>query len=102
MVPTHSKHSKRITAKNETRLLKPAIGLKRPEQIDEGKQHDEKIKCRTNPSETNSTTYKIPMAYFRDGTPKEWLVFKKKLSRCMTGQNTISGSTKYALARRLL
>ena len=102
MVPTHSKHSKRTTAKNGTRLLKPTIGLKRPEQINEGKQHDEKDKCRTNPSDTNSTTYKIPMEYFRDGTPKEWLVFKKKLSRRMTRQNATVGSTKYALVRRLL
>ena len=42
------------------------------------------------------------MAYFRDGTPEEWLLFKKKLTRCMTGQNVTDGATKYALARRLL
>ena len=61
-----------------------------------------KIKCHTNPIETDSTTYEISMAYFRDGTPKEWLVFKKKISRCMIGQYTTTGSTKYALARWLL
>ena len=42
------------------------------------------------------------MAYFRDGTPKEWLLFKKKLIWCMTRQNAIGRATKYALARRLL
>ena len=42
------------------------------------------------------------MAYFRDGTPKEWLLFKKKLTWCITGQNVTSGPTKYALAKRLL
>ena len=42
------------------------------------------------------------MAYFRDGTPKEWLLFKKNLARCITRQNVTSGPTKYALARRLL
>ena len=62
MVPTHSRQIKRMTAKNRTRLLKPAIGLKRPDRGDEGK-HDEKIKCLTNPNNTDSTTYKIPMAY---------------------------------------
>ena len=42
------------------------------------------------------------MAYFRARTPKEWLLFKKKLTRCMTGQNATGGATKYALARRLI
>ena len=42
------------------------------------------------------------MAYFRDGTPEEWLLFKKNITRCITGQNVTSGPTKYALARRLL
>ena len=42
------------------------------------------------------------MAYFRDGTPEKWLLFKKKLTWCMTRQNTTGRATKYALARRLL
>ena len=87
--------------KNETRLLKPAIGLKRPGKGDEGK-HDKKIKYLTNPGDADSTTYEITMAYFRAGTPEEWLLFKKKLTWCMTGQNATGGATKYALARRLL
>ena len=55
--------------------------------MDEGK-HNNKIKCRTKPGDADSTSYKIPMAYFRDGTPEEWILFKKKLTQCMTGQNT--------------
>ena len=104
MAPATSKHSneERITARNGTRLLKPAIGLRRPEQKDEGKNANEKIKCRTNPTDANSTTYKIPMSYFRDGTPEEWLLFKKKLKRCIDGQNATTGQAKFALARRLL
>ena len=42
MVPTPSRQAKRVTAKNSTRLLKAAIGLKRPEKGDEGK-HDKKL-----------------------------------------------------------
>ena len=76
MAPTPSRPVKRVTAKNSTRLLKLAVGLKRPEKGDEGK-HDKKIKCCTNPKDADSTTYKIPMAYFRDRTPEEWLLFKK-------------------------
>ena len=101
MAPTHSRQIKRMTAKNGTRLLKPAIGLKRLDKGDKGK-HNKKIKCCTNPSESESTTYEIPMANFRDGTPKEWLLFKKNLTQCITGQNVTSGPTKYALDRRLL
>ena len=101
MSPTHSRQIKRMTAKNGTKLLKPAIGLKRLDKGDEGKQ-DNKMKCCTNPGEADSTTYKIPMAYFRDGTPEEWLLFKKTLTRCITGQNVTSRPTKYSLARRLL
>ena len=72
MAPSQSKHSNdRTVAKNGTRLLKPAIGLKRPDKSKEGKQADKKIKCRTNPVNADSTTYKIPMLYFRDRTPEE-------------------------------
>ena len=101
MAPIHSRQIKRMTAKNRTRLLKPAIGVKRPDRGDEGK-HDKNIKCRTNPGKADSTTYDILMAYFRDGTPEEWLLFKKNLTWCITGQNVTSRPTKYALARRLL
>ena len=90
-----------MTAKNGTRLLKPVIGLKRPEKGDEG-THDEKIKCRTNPNNVDSTTYNIPMAYFRARTPEEWLLFRNKLTQCMTGQNVTGRATKYALAKQLL
>ena len=58
MAPTHSKHDKRTIAKNRTRLLKPAIGLKWLKKIDESK-YDEKIKCHTYPGNADSTTYKI-------------------------------------------
>ena len=101
MTETHRRQIKRMTAKNMTRLLKPAIDLKRPQKGDEGKQ-DKKIICCTYPNNADSTTYEILMAYFRDGTPEEWLLFKKELTWCMTGQNATSGATKYALARRLL
>ena len=82
-----------MNAKNRTRLLKLAIGFQRPEKDDEGK-HDKKIKCHTNPNNADSTTYEIPMAYFRDGTHEEWIMFKKNLTRCMTRQNETGGATK--------
>ena len=61
MAPIQIKPTKRATAKNRTRLLNPAVGLKQPEKGDEGK-HDKQIKCCTNPGDVDSTTYEIPMA----------------------------------------
>ena len=41
MAPTHSREIERMTANNGTRLLKPVIGLKRPDRGNKGK-HDKK------------------------------------------------------------
>ena len=70
--------------------------------MEEAGKYAEKIKCRTNPSDATSTTYEIPMAYFKEGTPEEWLIFMDRLGRCITGQNATSGQAKFSLTRRLL
>ena len=89
MAPNQSKPQERSTTKNGIKLIKPPIGLERPKQ--ESGKYSEKIKCRTNPEDASSTTYKIPMEYFKEGTPEEWLIFQDKLGRCITGQNATSG-----------
>ena len=43
MAPTHSRQIERMTAKNGTRLLRPAIGLKIPDRGDEGKHTTKKL-----------------------------------------------------------
>ena len=51
------------------RIVTPPIGLARPaEKIKDGNYEFEKIKCRTNPSDPDSTTYKVPLEYFAKGT----------------------------------
>ena len=100
MAPTQSKPQERSTTRNGIKLIKPPIGLERPKQ--ESGKYSEKIKCRTNPADASSTTYEIPMEYFKEGTPEEWLIFQDKLGRCITGQNATSGVAKFALTRRLL
>ena len=99
---THSKPIKKQTTRNGTRLMMPAIGLERLEDLTNAGKLDEKIKCRTNPTNASSTTYKIGMSYFKDGTPEEWLLYKHHLTRCLDGQGATAGSSKFALARRLL
>ena len=57
-----------------------------------------KIKCRVNPTNASSTTYMIRMTYFKDGTPEEWIMYKKQLTRCLDGQGAMAGPAKFALA----
>ena len=99
---THSKPIQRNTTKNGPRLVMPAIGLERPEDSADAGKFDEKIKCRTNPTDASSTTYEIGMDYFKDGTPEEWLLYKNQLTRCLDSQGATAGPSKFSLARRLL
>ena len=99
---THSKPTQRNTTKNSTRLMIPVIGLERPEDSANAGKFDGKIKCRTNPTDASSTTYKIGMAYFKDGTPEEWLLYKNRMKRCLDCQGATAGPSKFSLARRLL
>ena len=101
MAPNHSKQQQeKRTTHSGIEIIKPPIGLERPK--DEAGKYAEKIKYRTNPADTTSTTYDIPMAYFKEGTPEEWLIFMDRLGCCITGQNATSGAAKFALTRRLL
>ena len=105
MAPTQSKdksntHSMR---RGSFRVVTAPIGLSRPSiQINDGHYEFEKIKCRTNPGDPNSTTYEVPLEYFKEGTPEEWLLWKAKMFRCLVGQNATNGPTQFAFARRLL
>ena len=42
------------------------------------------------------------MVYFKEGTPEEWLLFRKKISRCIIGQNATVGPARYAFTIHLL
>ena len=84
-------------------MVNAPIGLARlAEKINDGNYEFEKIKCRTNPGDPNSTTYKVPLEHFSKGTPEEWLLWKAKMFRCLVGQNNTNSPTKFTFARRLL
>ena len=78
IAPTYSKHNNRTATRNRTRLLKPAIGLKRPEVFDKSK-YDKKIKCLINLGDTDSTTYKIPWPTLGTGLQNSGLFSRKGL-----------------------
>ena len=67
---TQSKPIQKQTTRNGTCLVIPVIGLQRVGKYSDAGKFNKKIKCRTNPIYAFSTTYKIGMAYFKDGTPK--------------------------------
>ena len=67
--------------RNGTRLATPAIaGLERSEKYSNVGKFGKKKKCRTNPTNTSSTTYKIGMVYVKDGTPEEWIMYRALMS----------------------
>ncbi len=110
MAPTTSKNEDKSQAfKNSSmkrgnfRVVPAPIDLARPsEKINDGNYEFEKIKCRTNPSDPDSTTYEVPLEYFSTGTPEEWLLWKAKMMRCLAGQNATNGPARFIFARRLL
>ena len=84
MAPNHSKQQQeKSTTLNGIKLIKPLIGLEKPN--DEAGKYAKRIKCRTNPTDATYTTYDIPMGYFKEGTPEEWLIFMDRLGCCITG-----------------
>ena len=107
MAPTYSKQQDTFASncmrRGGFRLVTPPIGLSHPaEKNKDGNYEFEKIKCCTNPGDANSTTYEVPLEYFKEGTPKEWLLWKAKMFRCLVGQNATNDPTQFAFARRLL
>ena len=109
MAPTQSKDQSNQGKQTNSmkrgnfRVVPAPIDLARPaEKINDSNYEFEKIKCRTNPSDPDSTTYEVPLEYFATGTPEEWLLWKAKMFRCLAGQNATNGPTQFTFARRLL
>jgi hypothetical protein len=43
------------------------------------------------PGNNDSQMYSIPVRYFDNGTPEEWLMFQNSLSKILIGQNITTG-----------
>eukprot|EP00957_Ditylum_brightwellii_P179354 13663741-Ditylum_brightwellii.AAC.1 len=48
-----------------------------PRTLERGQFHTYKL-C-TTPADTNSPTYKLSIPFFDEGTPKEWIKFRRRL-----------------------
>ena len=102
MAPTHSKPSPN-KLRTQRKLVIPPIGLERPtEKKDYAKGEFATVKLRNVPNDATSMTYDYQVPFFTTGTPEEWLKFKARFNRVITGQHMTTAVQKYAWARRFL
>jgi len=102
MAPTHSKPSPN-KLRTQRKLVLPPIGLERPtEKKDYAKGEFATVKLRNVPNDATSMTYDYQVPFFTTGTPEEWLKFKARFNRVITGQHMTTAVQKYACARRFL
>jgi hypothetical protein len=60
------------------------------------------LKLRANPADAHSATREIMVAYFKEGTPEQWLDFLTKVREVLEGQGLTTGPQKYTMMRTLL
>jgi hypothetical protein len=60
------------------------------------------LKLRANPADAQSATREILVAYFKEGTPEQWLDFLTKVRKVLEGQGLTTGPQKYTMMRTLL
>eukprot|EP00957_Ditylum_brightwellii_P129124 9849337-Ditylum_brightwellii.AAC.1 len=66
------------------------------------KQAYNTYKLRTTPADAASPIYELPVPFFDDRTPEEWIKFQRRLQAVLKGQNVTQGSPSYAVAKTLL
>ena len=70
MAPSYSKQAVNGSNKKTSgRHIVPVIPLARVKKPELIKGEYIVIKCRTNPSDSSSPTYDLPLPYFKTGTP---------------------------------
>jgi hypothetical protein len=103
MAPSYSKQAVNGSNKKTSgRHIVPVIPLARVKKPELIKGEYIVIKCRTNPSDSSSPTYDLPLPYFKTGTPEEFLTWLVNYEKACTGQNCDTAEKKYAMAKRLL
>ena len=84
------------------RQLTPPIPLVRPPRSELQRGEYQTYKLRNVPTDDKSPTYELAVPYFGTGTCEEWLLFRKNLTKVLTGQNVTTGPASYIVGRRLL
>ena len=71
-----------------------------PKPLERGQFHTYKL--RTTPADPTSPTYELSIPFFEEGSPEEWILFRRGLTAVLKGQNITSGPPSYAVAKTLL
>ena len=84
------------------RNLLPPIPLERPARtkLEDGNYVSFKLRAVRN--DPNSQIYSLSVPYYATGTPEQWILFRKNLSKVLVGQNITTGPPTYAMTRRIL
>ena len=73
MAPTKSKHKNNkfdsVKSFARAQITIPLIGIESPTGTDHKGEYNKKINCHTNFQDVMTSSYEIPMVFFRDGTP---------------------------------
>ena len=86
----------------------PVIGLSPPKEKDYSDSATKfsgksvKIALRTNPTSTDSETIDRYFPIFEEGTPEEWLLWKRSFESIRKGLNLTTGATVYGMIHQLL
>jgi hypothetical protein len=67
------------------------IPLAKVETPDPAKGEYLTLKLRANPANAHSATREIMVAYFKEGTPEQWLNFLTKVREVLEGQGLTTG-----------
>jgi hypothetical protein len=102
MAPTFSKYAAPPSDTRDYYAAAPPIQLQRPRRLEWNSGTYLSLKLLAVPGNNNSPTYSMSVRYFDNGTPEEWLMFRKALSKVMIGQNITTGPSTYGMARRLM
>ena len=60
------------------------------------------VELRYTPADASSKVYKKNVSYFKNGTPKQYLEFRKDVDKVLHGQDITTGPAQYAMVRTLL
>ena len=97
-----SRQFKTTSGRTTTHTVVPPIPYHRVKEERLSKDQYASFKLRSDPTSTNSPTYKLAICYYSVGTPEEWLLYMKAVEQVLVGQNVTNGPHKYAMHRQLL
>ena len=80
----------------------PPIPLERPEQMKLEDGNYVSFKLCAVPTNSISQLYSLSVPYYATGTPEQWILFRKNLSKVLVGQNITTGPPTYAMTRQIL